>query len=542
MLSFHLVASPARLDVDRVGWGVFRLMVSCQVVADSIAVRGVLQTGSAILHIHSSLAAACRAAKRAEAEGADHTDVGLRLNGAPTALTAQRPLRTPTCLQLLRPSPQDNPEAATGSRGLMREISEDFGASSGGTVMLPQGGTRRCRPGTGHAPPALTPVGAVTAPPPLSSYLQALLTPSRPSKPSPSRPALITTSVVCFCCLAADHLVRDCRDPVCCHNCRGTGHRTNRCRMSIARVLTPFPRRRATVTNPTAHASVHAVPFSPPLPTSAPPTPAHLAPTFAAAFDACNKILSSSSVEVDFQLPCAGFSPVSLLKVGTPFPRKASRPASPASRKEPLPHVFLRAVDLHIVSPWVMVSAAPSLSPVEDDGASGSRSPPHADSAPPPALQAPSSAEVGTTTADSDASEEFLPDSLASDEEEVESSAGSDLADWDGSTQSLEVWLPRGQVAVAARLAFAIVTPAEVCANVAPFIRSALSSVLPDVQVELLPSWRGAMLPRFVTPADRELARHASPIAFQGGNSCSSTRKKPQTTSFACRTGWLKWR
>jgi hypothetical protein len=46
-----------------------------------------------------------------------------------------------------------------------------------------------------------------------------------------------------------------------------------------------------------------------------------------------------------------------------------------------------------------MVSAAPSLSPVEDDGASGSRSPPHADSGgppPPPPAPAPRAARAAS--------------------------------------------------------------------------------------------------------------------------------------------------
>jgi hypothetical protein len=54
--------------------------------------------------------------------------------------------------------------------------------------------------------------------------------------------------------------------------------------------------------------------------------------------------------------------------------------------------------------------------------------------------------------------EEFHNEAVMSDEEMVESSSGS-LADWEGRAHSLEVWLPR------ARLAFAIITPSEVCTN-----------------------------------------------------------------------------
>jgi hypothetical protein len=113
--------------------------------------------------------------------------------------------------------------------------------------------------------------------------------------------------------------------------------------------------------------------------------------------------------------------------------------------------------------------------------------------------------------------EEFHNEAVMSDEEMVESLSGS-LADWEGRAHSLEVWLPRGQAAVAARLAFAIITPSEVCADAAPFIRSAIASVLPEVSVLLVPSWRGAMVLRFATPAERELARSFSPILFEGGS------------------------
>lgn len=60
MLCFDLAAGPARLDVGRVGWGVFRVSVASQSVANAIVLRGVFQTGSSILHLHSTLAAARR--------------------------------------------------------------------------------------------------------------------------------------------------------------------------------------------------------------------------------------------------------------------------------------------------------------------------------------------------------------------------------------------------------------------------------------------------------------------------------------------------
>jgi hypothetical protein len=201
---------------------------------------------------------------------------------------------------------------------------------------------------------------------------------------------------------------------------------------------------------PPRHPSTSALP---------PPTPAHLAPAVAAAFDPLNRIPSSSSSEVDFELPHAGFSPISRLKVDTTFPKKAGRPVSPARGRDPTPHVLPRSIDLHFVSPREKAPAASVLSPVEDVGTPGSRSPPRADS---PSLT-PSAPSVG----DGDSSEEEVESgeetSAHSDEETVDSSVGSDLTDWEGRMQALEVWLPWGRSEVAARLAFASLSPRGLC-------------------------------------------------------------------------------
>lgn len=63
------------------------------------------------------------------------------------------------------------------------------------------------------------------------SYLQAALTPAQPppraSKPLPR----LSLTDGCFRCLALDHQVRDCGDPVRCRTCHGSGHRQHRCAM-----------------------------------------------------------------------------------------------------------------------------------------------------------------------------------------------------------------------------------------------------------------------------------------------------------------------
>jgi hypothetical protein len=150
-----------------------------------------------------------------------------------------------------------------------------------------------------------------------------------------------------------------------------------------------------------------------------------------------------------------------------------------------MPQVYPRYVDIHVMSVRGKAPAASLTSSDVDEDAGGGHSPPHAPS-PPPQPERPASPpaeeELGSdSTNDERASDSELTEEseLPSDEEVVESSVGSDLADWEGRVHSLEVWLPRGQVEVAERLAFAYVSPAEVCASVAPFIRAATASVFP---------------------------------------------------------------
>jgi len=76
-----------------------------------------------------------------------------------------------------------------------------------------------------------------------ASYLQAALTP--PAKPlvqtkTLSRPASLDG---CFRCLASDHLVKDCRDPVRCRRCRSSRHRSWQCKMPFKRLLHAASRR-----------------------------------------------------------------------------------------------------------------------------------------------------------------------------------------------------------------------------------------------------------------------------------------------------------
>ncbi|CAO2194895.1 unnamed protein product [Urochloa humidicola] len=560
MLNFSLTAKSSRLEVKRVGVLVFRVLVSCRNVAIALVVRGTIRMGSSELLPHLTREAADTAAKAAGKVEEQFT----------AAHQCAQPANGP---QLLLRAARDNTAPFTAKQNSKGKIDQDFTQAVSATPDVPPlAGAPTCCVDSGLTQLAVTP-GVNATHQAAAPYLRALQTPSKPPKTLATRPTPITSTTGCFRCLAADHKVRDCRDPERCRNCRGYGHRTARCPMPIARVLTPMPRhRRPTIPNPSQRATVNAVPFSPrstspPPPTAPPPpTPEHLHATLAAAFDPLCLIPSSSSGEPDFELPKKkGQTAVDTLKAGTVAPRSPRRVSAHEAKGEPPAspprQVYPRSVDIHVVSSRgkapVNFTSLPSSVPPSPER----RSPPRAESPPlaPPtndaAVAAPgdavASSEGGGTWAYGD------PSDLPSDEEEIESGdissdgdeaehdpapseAGSDLEDWEGRVHSLEVWMPRGRLDVAARLAFAYVAPPEVGANTALFIRAAISSVAPQIHVELLPSSRGAMLLRFTCHEDREYVRLQSPIVHNGGE---LTLERPQETSnrFFRTPDWLAY-
>lgn len=76
-----------------------------------------------------------------------------------------------------------------------------------------------------------------------TSYLEAALCPPKPPSPVSRRPLPLPTSTTCFRCLASDHQVSDCRDPVRCRLCRASGHRSDRCKMRLRGLLRAAARR-----------------------------------------------------------------------------------------------------------------------------------------------------------------------------------------------------------------------------------------------------------------------------------------------------------
>lgn len=115
------------------------------------------------------------------------------------------------------------------------------------------------------------------------SYLQVALTPPPPQKTCKTLKPL-SLSRTCFRCLASDHLVDECRDPVRCRRCHGYGHRSSSCKMPLSRLFHASMRRLATIRMPATSHSIRAVPFSPrfaPPASSSPPSPPPSSPEVA---------------------------------------------------------------------------------------------------------------------------------------------------------------------------------------------------------------------------------------------------------------------
>jgi hypothetical protein len=242
LLSVH----PDRLRVVCVRPWVFRVSVASQNVANVLVTRGPLVLASSVLIPHHSMVSAVLAVDRLAKS--PEVDDGV--------FNAAQP---PPVLPSLSPTPS----TVAGQRKIYRNtISSDCAAVSA------RGGiTRLVSPAPALLP---LPIPAVARPAtPASSgdsapFLKAVLSPAKPPPrpPPPSHPfSLPSATSRCYRCLASDHQVRDCRDPVRCRGCGRLGHRQKLCPMPIARALTPHPRRRPSIPAPARRVPGSAVPF-----------------------------------------------------------------------------------------------------------------------------------------------------------------------------------------------------------------------------------------------------------------------------------------
>jgi hypothetical protein len=69
------------------------------------------------------------------------------------------------------------------------------------------------------------------------SYVEAARSPPASTRQVFKMLKPLTPSRACFRCLATDHLVDACREPVRCRRCRASGHRSPQCKMKLCVLL-----------------------------------------------------------------------------------------------------------------------------------------------------------------------------------------------------------------------------------------------------------------------------------------------------------------
>jgi hypothetical protein len=382
-VNFLLTSFPSRLGVVQVDPWVFRVKVSSQNVANALVVRGSLRLASSVLLIHHSLLEA-RRATMAQCFQISGVAGAVAVNAAPHAELDCNVVNS-ECSSVSR-------LGAPGMSGLKAQyLSRAAARSEAKDTPAP----------AMHAslPKGLTAITA-TQQPAIPSYLKALQSPAKAAHQQPKPPQPITAKAVCYRCLSPEHLVRACRDPVRCRNCRGYGHRSHDCKMPISQTLSPASHHRKTPTIPVpaSRLPVHAVPFNYPAAkasSSTPPTPpsSPATQTYLDAYAPKNMLASSSSCPPDFMLPSAGASKATCME----GPLGLGRAALPKAHCSSPPR---RMVDICIdsrngkapVEPVFAPSRSPSL---------GRRSPPSGPGSPVPRSGSPPSWTGSATGNDS---------------------------------------------------------------------------------------------------------------------------------------------
>ncbi|KAK1670811.1 hypothetical protein QYE76_058970 [Lolium multiflorum] len=279
MLQFWLGSAFERLSVFEVGPNVFRLVVASPEIASFLASLDGLHHGKllALFSVPSSLAAlpavglclgplappvtsrtVCPASSTpGPADPLARPSNSLALlaplgqretlpcpNPSKPPLLSRKPRRTPLCLSLLSPSilpappgpmpwpvpspcspPRDQPPYLSSPRPAPPPTLGSPPATSPLSDGQPRGGV-------------FSPLGALGARaamdgPSQPSYSQVASSPCKPTPPRPARtpPPLHLLHRRCFRCLASDHSVACCRDPVRCRRCRRSGHREYACKL-----------------------------------------------------------------------------------------------------------------------------------------------------------------------------------------------------------------------------------------------------------------------------------------------------------------------
>ncbi|CAO2199126.1 unnamed protein product [Urochloa humidicola] len=529
MLSYFFTAPPSLFRAREVRAMIFSARVPSQNVANFLVVRGYLEFNQLRFCLHGSEAqASAMAAKLREEEGAftaaQPTDACCAVNSPKLHAARQR---LPEA---------DRLDAHVNASGVEEDIQGDSAFTAPNSAELPPTPQQAARQET-TGPPSGKVTSAFTAAftPASKPYLRAALSPAHPSTPPARRlPTIPLHLDRCFRCLSRDHLVRDCRDPICCRICRGAAHRSYRCPMVFPREFTPHPRRRPTIPLPNAtRAPVQAVPFSPRTasPPSATPTPPPTPlnpPTLSAAFDPLHMLASSSSgPSLSWQVPPPAPQP----NTTAPLPTSTGEEEGPYFLGDlfkeqedkgkgllgacPTGKICMipKARDIRMVGRGASPPRSASESPQGARPTGPSRSPPSPAS---PAAAVPSVAAGGPegSHAGDAAAEDDAPTTASESDEEEEISVESD--DLDEGAEYVEVWVAEGDWGRAARYAYVEMEPVTAAANPAPLIRGALLRAAPNLRYQIVPSAHGAALLHFSSAAAREHAMALQPFEHHG--------------------------
>ncbi|CAN6206901.1 unnamed protein product [Urochloa humidicola] len=515
MLSYFFTAPPEVFRAHLVRSAVFCARVPSQNVANYLVVRGYIEFNHLLFCLHGSEAhASAMAAKLREEEGAFNAT-------SSTATCSSVTSAWPRTARVHLPE-VDKLDTSVNATNMGEEILKDLAFTTPYRAELPPVTQHVACSATaegsglsaGHAfTPAIT---AETKP-----YLRAALSPARPFTPTPRRMAPIPSNHNrCFRCLSHDHFVKDCRDPVRCRTCRGSGHRSYQCPMVLPREATPHPRRQRTPTLLRA-ADVLAVPFAPrPTPTASatptpPPTPLTIPPG-TAAFDPLHMLASTSAgPSIAQQLMPATTPPAEedgTYYLGDLFQEKEDKGKGVLGpRPTAKPCLTPKAKGIKMVGAAALPPRRASAAPATVETVRSTLSPP----SPASPVSAPPLAEGEAAPAavmPIDAADAHDEDDSADSEEEI-SVDSDDVAD---GPEYVEVWVAEGDWAQAARFAYVEIEPVTAAANLAPAIRGALLRAAPHLRYRILPSAHGVTLLHFDSAVARENAMALQPFQYHG--------------------------
>ena len=319
------------------------------------------------------------------------------------------------------------------------------------------------------------------------SYLEAALSPPVPKPPSVTTRKVLDPAKGCFRCLASNHRVAACRDPVRCRRCWASGHRSSRCKMKLGGILRAAARRLRT---PAAARAARA---------RSAPQGSNVSAPLLRAEDPAPTLDLNELPTTDFSFLCQeAYLPNNMV------PSSSSGPSQPevlGSERFEQPPLEQPCIDK-------FVSESPRLAPMGTLGTTPASST--------PLLDAPGSAGLASLPV------QAAPTLTASSAEEyasgeLDSGSDSSRSSWQGGRpRHAEAWVSPGRASLNERLLFAFIEPPVLMSEVSAFIRDALRTVAPLQPVDLLPSSLGAMLLRCESLAARDCLHRFTPIRLGG--------------------------